>query len=424
MSMFKINKTLAVLGAGLVLFPTQTGAAFNFVVNQGLWLTPGKWFATDSVKVYTVVINNNFEKLSGDVQFFSNGRNIGTISVVNLPFEDAKQVGVELALSAGVNKLEAKLSNVVVQEKSGKITSLTPDQISGLEVQREFTIDVDTDKDDLGDSEDSDDDNDLLSDDQEKLLGTDTKKVDSDGDTLTDKQEVDKKMNPLQADTDGDGLTDGEEVNKYGTDPNSSDTDGDGIPDKKEISLSMNPKEKDTDGDGLGDKEELDKGTNPLKMDSDGDGIKDIDEIKKGTNPIDADADKDGVKDGIDAFPLDKNESKDVDSNGIGDNADAQRLAAATAEQKRLLAEQAAAAQAAAEAAVASTTSGTFPAPLVTETEHSGESQSETSETTVSPDVQIERKWLLGGAVASFIGFLLFSALYAAKKRQSDENWE
>ncbi|MBT5338745.1 hypothetical protein HN643_03460 [Candidatus Falkowbacteria bacterium] len=59
----------------------------------------------------------------------------------------------------------------------------------------------------------SDRDNDGLSDDLEKELGTNIFKADSDGDGLFDISEVNVyKTDPLTADTDGDGFLDGEEV--------------------------------------------------------------------------------------------------------------------------------------------------------------------------------------------------------------------
>ncbi|MBI5734005.1 MAG: hypothetical protein HY973_03625 [Candidatus Kerfeldbacteria bacterium] len=66
-----------------------------------------------------------------------------------------------------------------------------------------------------------DSDNDGLTDEQEKVLGTDPHNLDSDGDFLIDGAEVGEKAfntNPLNPDTDGDGISDGDEV-KQGMDP-------------------------------------------------------------------------------------------------------------------------------------------------------------------------------------------------------------
>lgn len=65
-------------------------------------------------------------------------------------------------------------------------------------------------------------DGDGLSNDEEKVLGTDSNKVDTDEDGLFDRQEVKiYKTDPLNSDTDGDGYTDGDEI-KNGYNPRGS----------------------------------------------------------------------------------------------------------------------------------------------------------------------------------------------------------
>lgn len=65
-----------------------------------------------------------------------------------------------------------------------------------------------------------DTDSDGLSDDREKILGTNINMADTDGDGLLDKEEVDLYgTNPLNPDTDGDGYADGSELSS-GYDPN------------------------------------------------------------------------------------------------------------------------------------------------------------------------------------------------------------
>lgn len=65
-------------------------------------------------------------------------------------------------------------------------------------------------------------------------------------------------------DSDGDGLTDDEEK-VLGTDPDKSDTDGDGLFDREEALIyKTDPLKKDTDGDGHNDGDEVKDGYNPL----------------------------------------------------------------------------------------------------------------------------------------------------------------
>lgn len=65
--------------------------------------------------------------------------------------------------------------------------------------------------------------------------------LDSDGDGLSDEAERLLGTDPFNPDTDGDGLTDYEEVCIYGTDPLNPDTDGDGFLDGEEVMHGYNP---------------------------------------------------------------------------------------------------------------------------------------------------------------------------------------
>lgn len=123
-----------------------------------------------------------------------------------------------------------------------------------------------------------DSDEDGLSDEKEKSIGTDPLKPDTDGDGLTDFQEVVLGTDPLipntysdTLDSDSDGLTDLAEVSDYFTDPLSADTDGDELNDYEEINTyRTNPLLADSDGDLLSDKFEIDHGLDPNNVCSDG----------------------------------------------------------------------------------------------------------------------------------------------------------
>ncbi|MDB4674978.1 gliding motility-associated C-terminal domain-containing protein [Flavobacteriaceae bacterium] len=196
---------------------------------------------------------------------------------------------------------------------------------------------------------DSDTDNDGLSDSEEIIEGTDPLDPDTDGDGMTDSTD-ESPLDPSsggETDTDGDGIgdssdtdddndgvSDADEVNN-GTDPLDSDTDGDGTPDNTD-EFPLDPLEDtDTDGDGIGDNSDADDdndgisdvdetmdGTDPLNADSDSDGLSDSEEIIEGTDPLDSDTDGDGTPDNTDEFPLDPLEDTDTDGDGIGNNTD------------------------------------------------------------------------------------------------------
>ncbi len=88
---------------------------------------------------------------------------------------------------------------------------------------------------------------------------------DADGDGLSNEQERLIGTDPNNPDSDGDGLTDGDEQLVYGTQPLNVDTDGDLLRDREEIEqYKTDPKNRDTDGDGVADGTEIIDGTDPL----------------------------------------------------------------------------------------------------------------------------------------------------------------
>ena len=105
--------------------------------------------------------------------------------------------------------------------------------------------DTDCDSDGIGDKIDLDDDNDGISDNQEKINGTDPCALDTDNDFFSDGDENDIGTDPLDNDSDNDGVVDG--LDKFPLDPNeSADSDGDGIGDNSDD---------DANGDGFLDDE-------------------------------------------------------------------------------------------------------------------------------------------------------------------------
>lgn len=151
----------------------------------------------------------------------------------------------------------------------------------------------------LLDTDDSD--NDGLTNDIEKSLGTNPLLADSDSDGLEDLEEVNTyRTNPILADSDGDGLSDGLEVNGWSilvngqqiqvtSDPKTIDTDADSLNDAAEFSTYYtNPRNHDTDSDGLPDNWETAFYFSPASSDDafsdpDLDGLTNVEEYRLGT---------------------------------------------------------------------------------------------------------------------------------------------
>ena len=277
----------------LLSFPVSVHAVTGFLGSQGVWMSEGKTFAGDTVKLYTVVVNNSAPRLSLTVEFYNGSTFIKSVAVPNLTFEEAKQVWVEYTLPAGEQQFSAKLTQLDARDQVGNSVDAN---ITQTEQQSQtYDVDLDTDGDDIGNKQDTDDDNDGLADTKESEIGSDPLKKDTDGDGLDDKIEVDKGLSPTSTDTDGDGHNDNvdlfptnksewADIDKDGTGDNAdTDDDNDGLSDSDEAIFGSDPHNVDSDGDGLTDGEEKEKGSSPTSKDTDADGILDKDEIENGT---------------------------------------------------------------------------------------------------------------------------------------------
>lgn len=154
---------------------------------------------------------------------------------------------------------------------------------------------------------DKDSDHDGLTDDFEKLAGTDTKQADTDADGLSDAYEaIQSHTDPLTGDTDADGLSDAAELAAGGdagrivgragvvgtgvfaenVRNGVTDSDEDGLSDRFEGLVGTDAKRADTDRDGLSDATEASLGTDPTLADSDYDGYTDGLEVEHGGDPL------------------------------------------------------------------------------------------------------------------------------------------
>jgi hypothetical protein len=230
----------------------------------------------------------------------------------------------------------------------------------------ESSLDITQDEEEV---EDTDRDDDGLSNEEEGQYGTDADNPDTDGDGDTDYDEIINGTDPLDpssnsggtvdpvttvvVDTDGDGIPDDYEnastcldsavadgsgdpdndnyssLVEYsnGFDPceNASDTDEDGMPNDWEtlyscLNENSDDASSDADGDGLSNYDEYINGSHPCDADSDNDGLDDEYEINtSSTDPNDSDSDDDGLSDWEEINTYNTNPN-DSDSDNDGDN--------------------------------------------------------------------------------------------------------
>lgn len=236
----------------------------------------------DRVRVFARVFNLGDTDVLGFVVFLNNGKEMTDPQPISLKVNTYDDVFIDWQVEPGTYDIEAKIvSTNLEDENSGNDKAL----------KKDFFVDMDTDKDGIGNTKDLDDDNDGLSDKEEIALGTDSLSQDTDGDKVGDSADPFPLDSKETKDIDGDGVGDNADL----------DDDNDGVPDEED-EFPLNPDEwQDADGDGLGDNLDLDDdddglldeeelfilGTDPLDPDTDSDGLSDKEEVELGTDPLD-----------------------------------------------------------------------------------------------------------------------------------------
>ena len=159
-------------------------------LDRNVWYHPDPFFAGDTVRVYVGILNTTPHDVVGSISLSANAlpsktidfsvRGAGTIEAVWFDF-----VATEGELVVDAHITEAKITRPGLPDIPIETSSLNS------ETTLQKIVDTDTDGDNIGNRDDTDDDNDGLLDEYEIAHGT----------------------NPLSADTDGDGINDGEDRN-------------------------------------------------------------------------------------------------------------------------------------------------------------------------------------------------------------------
>lgn len=260
-----LNLLFFVALAGFAL-PAWSYAVTDLSLSDGdVTFSKNNPLENEQVRIFARIFNKGDTDVLGNVIFLSNGKKIAESLPISVRVGTYDDVFLDYKFKAGTYDIEARIINENYTDDNSENNNVT---------KKEFFVDLDTDKDEIGDSKDLDDDNDGVSDEQESVLKTDSKNLDTDGDSVNDKIDSFPLNKTEYRDTDADGIGDN----------NDPDADNDGV---------------------LNEEEKIKYGTNPLSVDTDADGLTDGQEIKVGTNPQKTDTDADGSPDSIDKYPLD-----------------------------------------------------------------------------------------------------------------------
>ncbi len=141
---------------------------------EGLWYAHTPLIAGQPTRIYVALRNNSESDLTGTVKFTDNGSSIGTANVSALPGRIV-EAWIDWTPGYGDHKVLATLTNVKVHEfgESPEVRAVT-DTLA----EDALFADYDTDGDGILNQEDTDDDN----------------------DSMSDSDEITEKRNPLKAD--------------------------------------------------------------------------------------------------------------------------------------------------------------------------------------------------------------------------------
>lgn len=164
------------------MFPETLLASTLGIAPERVWLSQGDTFVGDQVTISTVVVNNSNAEFRGTVEFLDGKTSLGKREVDLSP---GKSQIVDFPWNAtyGQKTFSARIIDPILGTSSTKLgSSANSGSISQF-------VDLDTDGDRIGNQADPDDDNDGLSDVDEKKLGTNPLLADTDGDGINDKDD-------------------------------------------------------------------------------------------------------------------------------------------------------------------------------------------------------------------------------------------
>ncbi|MFH1253520.1 MAG: PKD domain-containing protein [Candidatus Uhrbacteria bacterium] len=182
-------------------FSVQAATADLSIQQSGITFSETELITGDTVRIYAAVENVGDIDVSGYVMFYQGDLLIGNSQVISLRSGGLpEEVFVDFVVPTGSFNIRAEIKGTDPEDGNSDNNSavtklLTPildDDRDGIENNDDNCPSVknadqaDADVDGLGDVCDDDDDNDGITDEVEREIGTDPKKTDSDGDGLVD----------------------------------------------------------------------------------------------------------------------------------------------------------------------------------------------------------------------------------------------
>ena len=135
----------------------------------GIWYSKDPFFAGETVRVYAAIFNSGNGDISGTVEFLDNQKSLGKSDFFVERGGKFSQVWIDWNVDKGRHSVEAIITKASLVGPGGV---LTPVEIAQTKAQEDSRlVEEDTDKDQVGNSADADDDNDGVSDAEEIKKG-------------------------------------------------------------------------------------------------------------------------------------------------------------------------------------------------------------------------------------------------------------
>lgn len=117
----------------MLLFPMHAFAAgVGFVPSTGLWFSTTSFVPNQTVRVYSVVMNNDYNLLDGSVGFYDNNELFDTVTFQGLPHESAQEIKAAWQPAEGQHTLSARFISATAHDASGTVHQLDVSQINAF----------------------------------------------------------------------------------------------------------------------------------------------------------------------------------------------------------------------------------------------------------------------------------------------------
>lgn len=170
----------------------------NSVKNAGfvpsnIWYSKTPFFVDENIRVYTIIFNGSQYDLEGTVEFFDEAdglsKAIGKTDFSISGGGRVRDIWIDWKAIEGKHIIVARITKSNISLADG--TKKTAEMENAQTGKSEVLTDLDTDGDKIGNTTDTDDDNDGVPDNDELKNGTNPLRSDSDGNGISDKKEID-----------------------------------------------------------------------------------------------------------------------------------------------------------------------------------------------------------------------------------------